>query len=190
MQIDGRHLQCCETTWPHEKGVSWVKMGGQQMSAKRVAQRLLPRYCGRGTACGQRSLDRTTPHKGDTQSTMGGRCDLNLALNSWCVWIARPRLDHYRFFSMAAMVFHWLVLIDLSIFSTKLASFVIVCGNILSEAGIMLCFVVVEGNPASMLPMSASCRNCLSYKTMPGWCSVLSMLGRSCAFSLPWGSLS
>mmetsp|Transcript_44654 Transcript_44654/g.103135 ORF Transcript_44654/g.103135 Transcript_44654/m.103135 type:complete len:1322 (+) Transcript_44654:154-4119(+) len=43
------------------------------------------------------------------------------------------KLDYYQFFGMTAMVFHWLILVDLSIFSTKLASFVIVCGNVLSE---------------------------------------------------------
>lgn len=41
----------------------------------------------------------------------------------------------YILFSMGAMVLHWLLVINLSVFATKLAAFVLVCREVLSEVG-------------------------------------------------------
>ncbi|CAE8735547.1 unnamed protein product, partial [Polarella glacialis] len=48
---------------------------------------------------------------------------------------AQEVISRYTIFSMAAMVLHWLLLIDLAVFSTKLAAFVLVCRHVLSEVG-------------------------------------------------------
>jgi len=39
----------------------------------------------------------------------------------------------YQVFSMIAMAVHWLLLVDLAVFSTGLSAFVLVCGHVLSE---------------------------------------------------------
>eukprot|EP00416_Gambierdiscus_australes_P017640 CAMPEP_0171057980 /NCGR_PEP_ID=MMETSP0766_2-20121228/2170_1 /TAXON_ID=439317 /ORGANISM="Gambierdiscus australes, Strain CAWD 149" /LENGTH=738 /DNA_ID=CAMNT_0011513189 /DNA_START=69 /DNA_END=2285 /DNA_ORIENTATION=- len=39
----------------------------------------------------------------------------------------------YSIFSMSAMVMHWLILIDLAVFSTEISAFLLVCGHVLGE---------------------------------------------------------
>jgi hypothetical protein len=59
---------------------------------------------------------------------------------------AEAPLPYYTLFSMGAMVLHWLLLIDLSVFSTKLAAFVLVCKHVLNEVGkflVAMIFILV-----------------------------------------------
>jgi hypothetical protein len=44
----------------------------------------------------------------------------------------------YSVLSMCAMLFYYLLLIDLSVFSTRVSAFVLVCGRVLSEVGLFL----------------------------------------------------
>ncbi|CAE7429940.1 cnot9, partial [Symbiodinium sp. CCMP2456] len=48
----------------------------------------------------------------------------------------------YILFSMGAMVLHWLLVINLSVFATKLAAFVLVCREVLSEVGKFLVAII------------------------------------------------
>mmetsp|Transcript_108001 Transcript_108001/g.328280 ORF Transcript_108001/g.328280 Transcript_108001/m.328280 type:complete len:308 (+) Transcript_108001:1-924(+) len=41
----------------------------------------------------------------------------------------------YTIFCMGAMAIHWLLLIDMAVFSTKLAAFLLVCRHVMSELG-------------------------------------------------------
>lgn len=41
--------------------------------------------------------------------------------------------ERYQVFSMLTMAVHWLLLVDLAVFSTGLSAFVLVCGHVLSE---------------------------------------------------------
>jgi len=41
----------------------------------------------------------------------------------------------YTILSMCAMAFHWVLLVNLSVFSTKMAAFVLVCRHVFSEVG-------------------------------------------------------
>jgi len=59
---------------------------------------------------------------------------------------AETALPYYTLLSMGAMVLHWLLLIDLSVFSTKLAAFVLVCKHVLNEVGkflVAMIFILV-----------------------------------------------
>jgi len=62
----------------------------------------------------------------------------------------------YAIFAMCAMFIHWLLLIDLAVFSTSLSAFVLVCGHVLSEIGrflIALAFLLLTfGSAISVLP--------------------------------------
>jgi len=55
---------------------------------------------------------------------------------------ACPQADHVRFaysvFSMIAMVLYFLLLVDLSVFSTRVSAFVLVCFRVLSDVGLFL----------------------------------------------------
>jgi hypothetical protein len=64
----------------------------------------------------------------------------------WCIGVgpqwptevcemAKDKEDVYTFCSMCAMVMHWVLLIDLDVFSSKLAAFVLVFRQVLSEVG-------------------------------------------------------
>jgi hypothetical protein len=44
----------------------------------------------------------------------------------------------YSIGSTLAMLFYWLLLVDLSVFSTRVSAFVLVCGRVLSEVGLFL----------------------------------------------------
>merc|ERR1719446_974758 len=39
----------------------------------------------------------------------------------------------YSIFSCSALVIHWLILIDLAVFSTEISAFLLVCGHVLGE---------------------------------------------------------
>jgi len=78
----------------------------------------------------------------------------------------------YVLFSMGAMVLHWLLLIDLSVFTTKLAAFVLVCKHVLSEVGkflVAMVFILVMfssaiatlRHDADEFSTVAKCANCL-----------------------------
>ncbi|CAE7814311.1 NIA1 [Symbiodinium sp. CCMP2592] len=57
----------------------------------------------------------------------------------------------YILFSMGAMVLHWLLVINLSVFATKLAAFVLVCREVLSEVGkfmVAIIFILITFSSA------------------------------------------
>eukprot|EP00930_Biecheleria_cincta_P024881 TRINITY_DN1775_c0_g8_i1.p1 TRINITY_DN1775_c0_g8~~TRINITY_DN1775_c0_g8_i1.p1 ORF type:complete len:622 (-),score=93.81 TRINITY_DN1775_c0_g8_i1:331-2007(-) len=59
---------------------------------------------------------------------------------------AESKLSVYTLLSMVAMVLQWLSLIDLAVFSTKLAAFVLVCKHVLNEVGkflVAMIFILV-----------------------------------------------
>eukprot|EP00933_Yihiella_yeosuensis_P010568 TRINITY_DN11722_c0_g2_i1.p1 TRINITY_DN11722_c0_g2~~TRINITY_DN11722_c0_g2_i1.p1 ORF type:complete len:1131 (-),score=238.54 TRINITY_DN11722_c0_g2_i1:158-3550(-) len=67
--------------------------------------------------------------------------------------------DAYADLSMIAMLVYWVLLIDLSIFSTQIAAFVLVCGKVLSE---VLLFLVVL---AFLIVAFASAISALNHKS-------------------------
>jgi len=62
----------------------------------------------------------------------------------------------YEIFSMCAMAIHWLLLVDLTVFSTKLSAFLLVLGNVFSEVTrfmVALAFLLgMFGSAISLLP--------------------------------------
>ncbi|CAE7749906.1 unnamed protein product [Symbiodinium pilosum] len=84
---------------------------------------------------------------------------------------AKPVMPFYIIFSMGAMVLHWLLVINLSVFATKLAAFVLVCREVLSEVGkflVAILFILITFSSAiatlrhdvaefSTLPKAANC---------------------------------
>lgn len=62
----------------------------------------------------------------------------------------------YEVCSMLAMAIHWVLLIDLTIFSTELSAFVLVCNNVLSEVSrfllALLFLLLTFGSAISVLP--------------------------------------
>ncbi|CAJ1380667.1 unnamed protein product [Effrenium voratum] len=84
---------------------------------------------------------------------------------------AKPVMQIYIIFSMAAMVLHWLLVINLSVFATKLAAFVLVIREVLSEVGkfmVAIMFILITFSSAiatlrhdvkelSTLPKAANC---------------------------------
>lgn len=45
----------------------------------------------------------------------------------------KPLKFRYSIFAMCAMAVHWLILIDLAVFSTEISAFLLVCGHVLAE---------------------------------------------------------
>merc|ERR1719428_47902 len=39
----------------------------------------------------------------------------------------------YSIFSCSALVIHWLILVDLAVFSTEISAFLLVCGHVMGE---------------------------------------------------------
>jgi len=64
--------------------------------------------------------------------------------------------SRYEVFSMCAMAIHWLLLVDLTVFSTKLSAFLLVLGNVFSEVTrfmVALAFLLgMFGSAISVLP--------------------------------------
>lgn len=89
----------------------------------------------------------------------------------WCVnsddWptsqcgSVEPLLFRYSVFSMCSMVVHWLMLIDLAVFSTEISAFLLVVGHVLKEVRQFLMaltfLLLVFGSSISIL-----CRDCTS----------------------------
>lgn len=46
---------------------------------------------------------------------------------------SQPLLYWYSVLSMAALIIHWLMLVDLAVFSTEVSAFLLVCGHVMSE---------------------------------------------------------
>lgn len=46
---------------------------------------------------------------------------------------AAPMKYRYSILSMSALVIHWLILVDLAVFSTEISAFLLVCGHVMSE---------------------------------------------------------
>eukprot|EP00438_Fugacium_kawagutii_P027200 Skav210174 [mRNA] locus=scaffold5148:21513:25455:+ [translate_table: standard] len=66
----------------------------------------------------------------------------------------------YIILSMAAMVLHWLLVINLSVFATKLAAFVLVIREVFGEVGkfmVAIVFILVTFSKLSTLPKAANC---------------------------------
>eukprot|EP00927_Polykrikos_kofoidii_P046597 TRINITY_DN40782_c0_g1_i1.p1 TRINITY_DN40782_c0_g1~~TRINITY_DN40782_c0_g1_i1.p1 ORF type:complete len:1138 (-),score=213.21 TRINITY_DN40782_c0_g1_i1:20-3319(-) len=74
---------------------------------------------------------------------------------------ADDHLYGYSVFVMLAMAVHWLVLIDLAVFSTEIAAFLLVIGNVMKE---LRQFLIALGFLLFMFSSSISilCRNCTS----------------------------
>mmetsp|Transcript_17686 Transcript_17686/g.50422 ORF Transcript_17686/g.50422 Transcript_17686/m.50422 type:complete len:320 (+) Transcript_17686:3-962(+) len=76
-------------------------------------------------------------------------------------WPQAPTSLRYRYsiFAMTAMAVHWLILIDLAVFSTEISAFLLVCGHVLGEVKQFLTalsfLLLAFGSSISIL-----CRNC------------------------------
>ena len=84
---------------------------------------------------------------------------------------AEPVMQLYIILAMAAMILHWLLVINLSVFATKLAAFVLVIREVLSEVGkfmVAIIFILVTFSSAistlrhgvrefDTLPRAANC---------------------------------
>ncbi|CAE8644293.1 unnamed protein product [Polarella glacialis] len=91
---------------------------------------------------------------------------------------AQPVIGRYIIFSMSAMVLHWLLLVDMSVFSTGLAAFVLVCRHVISEVGKFLVAMVF------LLLTFASAISCLKHNSK----ELDSVLGAAnCLFALTVG---
>eukprot|EP00933_Yihiella_yeosuensis_P048361 TRINITY_DN4449_c0_g1_i4.p1 TRINITY_DN4449_c0_g1~~TRINITY_DN4449_c0_g1_i4.p1 ORF type:complete len:1155 (+),score=321.65 TRINITY_DN4449_c0_g1_i4:401-3466(+) len=51
---------------------------------------------------------------------------------------AKSHREPYAIFSMMAMILYWILVIDMTVFSTRVSSFVLVCGKVLSEVALFL----------------------------------------------------
>merc|ERR1719269_431183 len=69
---------------------------------------------------------------------------------SWC-----PESEEvewwYAVFSMVGMIMHWVLIVDMAVFSTKLSAFLLVCTTVLSEVSrflIALAFLLIAFSSA------------------------------------------
>jgi len=94
-------------------------------------------------------------------------------------------LYRYSILSMIALAIHWLILIDLVVFSTSISAFLLVCGHVMAEVKQFLCatgFLLLTFGSA----ISVRCRKCdwpddgADFSTMSG--AMLSLFAMTVSF--------